>query len=409
MYSSTLRVVPPGYYDLPKLEYTGRVMLPLEAIAQIHNNFDNVPTISVFCITNTRTKQKVYAGMAPSDSRDGDIVMPLWMMDFLGANQGDMVRVQSARPPNGRSATFQPLDSSFNKISDPVTVLSKSLRDFPVLTQGSILPIDFAKRIYKLRVLKTEPSDGILINNVNLNTEFAPPDTDFKHRWLEPDTDSDQFEELKEHHGKTIRGKEITYKDERKVLHPSFADREKERNQPGYVPSVLIFKEGDFVEPEDNSGSKMVEMEKAKYKAQEENIFVGQGRRIGKTKSQSTDKLNSSNDNLRSAGSSNSNLKAAAEEQEEPQKPKTIFYGVGRSINGHKVQGEKAPPKHEKPKEETPVLQSSIFGTGKTLRGRIHEFDKPKEPEADPSALYGKHEENHQDTTFKGKPKTIRN
>ncbi|EAY04173.1 hypothetical protein TVAG_009810 [Trichomonas vaginalis G3] len=71
---------------------------------------------------------------------------------------------------------------TFNKISDPVTVLSKRLRDFPVLTQGSILPIDFAKRIYKLRVLKTEPSDGILINNVNLNTEFAPPDTYFKHR-----------------------------------------------------------------------------------------------------------------------------------------------------------------------------------------------------------------------------------
>lgn len=401
-YTAKLKVLGPGAYGRTELEYTGRVMLPLDAIGQTFNNDGIGPRITVFCITNPQNNAKVYCGMADHNTNPGEIVMPLWMMDLIGVSQFDYIRITVARPPVGKEATFQPLDSTFSAIQDPAIVLSKTLRTFPVLTQGSIIPIQFANRVYRLRVLQTKPSEGIFINNVDLATEFAPPETEFKHRWLEPDTDSDNYEEIKTHQGKTIRGKNVEYTEERKFLHSTFEERERIRNSSQYQPEYVVFENGKSVKPQENKESVMVEKEKEKYE-KKDTAFIGQSRFLGKNKSGS-----SSMDNM--AGSKDS-LKSYDKEDKPQQPPKSTISGVGRTLDGKRVQTPKqedAVPEQKEDGEKKEEKKPLFTGVGRTIRGKHEEGDKlPEEKPVDPNALYGQPQQKENNSPFSGKARTL--
>jgi hypothetical protein len=97
----------------------------------------------------------------------------------------DRVRVSLATFPPATNVIFQPFTEEFNKLPNPRAILEVKLRKIPCLTEDSVLPIEFNSVIYKLKILKTEPSKFVSIIHANVVTEFARPLSMFTHHWGE--------------------------------------------------------------------------------------------------------------------------------------------------------------------------------------------------------------------------------
>ena len=408
MYSATLQAYSPGWQGQPELETTGKVLLPSTALNDIYGNNDNSPSIVLFCITNPKTRQKVYAGVHEFIAQNGQVCMPYWMMEFIQINEGDLVRVTTTRLPTGTSATFQPTDSSFMQLKDTKIVLEHTLRQHPCLTQGTIIPIDFAKKRYFLKILKTEPKEGIFTLKADLAVEFAPPETEFTHRWLEPDTDSsDDMQDVKEHTGKTLRGKEVKFTEEKKIMHSTFESREKERMKPGAVEGVRKFEMGQEILPPKPDENTMVAKEKRAEEEKKKYQGVAHTIRRSKSKGGSSDSLA---DVAKSTSQEFNHTAPIAQQEKKPEQQ--MFYGRGRTIGGKEINIPKpqAPPEDNDKKETKKEEKKDEFvfqGVGKTIRGRQIEIKKEEEPPADPNLLYGK-KEVPKESEFKGVAHTLK-
>ena len=143
-----------------------------------------------YSITNERTGQTVSAGVREFNAEPGVVIAPWWMLEKIGANEYDQVVIRNVQLPVATRAIFQPMTEDFEKISNPKVVLERALRSHPCLTQGSVIPIYFAGTIYKVRILKTEPSISVNCIKADIECEIAPVETTFEHHWNDPDTDS---------------------------------------------------------------------------------------------------------------------------------------------------------------------------------------------------------------------------
>ena len=404
MYSANLQAYSPAYTGKMELELTGKVLLPPSALNTIYSNENALPSIVLFCISNFKTGMKVYAGVDSFTAQEGQIIMPYWMMEAIQINEGTNVRVNTTNVRKGTSATFQPTDSSFLDLKDTKVVLEHALRQHPCLTQGSIIPIDFARKRYFIKILKTEPSAGIFTLKADLAVEFAPPETDFKHRWLEPDTDSSDDEgDTEEHTGYTLRGKEVKVKEEKKIKHSTFEMREKERLKPGAVSGVRKFEMGQEILPPKPVESSMIAKEKKKV--EESKKYQGIAHSIKRSKS----KGSSSNDLLSEAA------KPVPKPEPQPEQPvatKNTFTGKGRTIRGKvtEIPKEPEPPKPKAEEEENKLKKEQEFiGKGKSVRGKVITIEKEEEPEPDPNLLYGKKKVKKEDEDpFKGIPHSLK-
>ena len=407
MYSATLIAHSPGWQGHPELETTGKVLLPSTALNDIYGHSDNSPSVVLFYIMNPKTRLKVYAGVQEFSSPNGQICMPYWMMEFIQINEGDQVRVTTARINTGTSATFQPKDSSFMKLKDTKIVLEHTLRQHPCLTQGTVIPIDFANKRYFLKILKTEPNEGIYTLKADLAVEFAPPETEFTHRWLEPDTDSsDDMNDVKEHTGRTLRGKEVKFTEEKKIMHSTFESREKERMKPGAVEGVRKFEMGQEILPPKPDENTMIAKEKKAEEEKKKYQGVAHTIRHSKSKGGSSDSLA----DIAKSASQDFNQPAPIAQPEKKQDP--MFYGRGRTIGGKVVNIPKPeqPPEekeNDENKKEEKKDQFAFQGLGRTIRGKQIEIKKEEEAPADPNLLYGK-KDVPKESEFKGVAHTLK-
>lgn len=371
-YSDSLQAFSPGFFGVLDLETSGRVLLPPQALDVIYSRNDRAPDVLIFCIFNHKTKQRVFAGVKEFTAEHGKICMPYWMMEKIGISEGDIVRVNTTSLPTGTSATFQPTDGKFLEISNTKVVLEHALRQHPCLTQDSIIPIDFAKNRYFLKVLKTEPKEGIYTLKADIVCDFAPPETEFTHCWNEDDTDSSDAEgAVKVHKGYTTRGKQVTVTDKVKILHSTFETREKARMMPGAIEGVVKFEKGSVVAPPKPHEDVMRKREKeAAAKAK---LFPGMAHSL---KSKSKASLNSPS--VDSISSMNSGI--PSDDEEKPKKEeKPRFIGQGHTLRGRTVQGDAPIEKDEKDKEKEKDEKPIFAGTGRIINGKSVVVEQKKE------------------------------
>lgn len=97
-------------------------------------------------------------------------------METLSLRSGDFVQISNARLQSGKMIKIQPQSPDFLDITDPRAVLEFTLRQFTTLSPNDCFWINYADRIFKVKVLETEPdSNGILVIETDLNVDFAPP------------------------------------------------------------------------------------------------------------------------------------------------------------------------------------------------------------------------------------------
>ena len=274
-YRDRLRAYSPAGLDCPDLEETGQIRLP-EAVLTAVMQGDNVPAVMLFEIRNPRLGAVVYAGVRDFTTPPGQCCVPYWMMEYLQISEGDVVMLTLTTLPTATRALFQPQDKKFLDIPNPKVVLEYTLRKYPCLTQGTMLKINFNKKIYHLKVLKTEPGKAVATLRADVICDFATPVSDFDHDWLKSDTDSsDDGEAHKPIMGRTTKGDTIV--EQPKPMRSTFAQREKDRRTKQNVAGVTRIEAGREILPPKPK-------EAVHKKKKEETMFTGQGRLLKKGK-----------------------------------------------------------------------------------------------------------------------------
>lgn len=190
MNSQTFLLIDPKTVGRDDLNLTGKILLPQFVLDKILNsNFQQ--QVMFFTLRNPKTKQVVGAGVESFTADSASCVVPLWMMEAIGLFENDKVMVTYTDFPSAKNVIFQPLTSDFNKLTNPKVILEHGLRQIPCLTQGTTIPIEFNNKIYKIKVLKSEPVKITSIIHADVITDFATPLDAFTHQWGEEEEEND--------------------------------------------------------------------------------------------------------------------------------------------------------------------------------------------------------------------------
>ncbi|GJQ79846.1 putative ubiquitin fusion degradation protein UFD1 [Trypoxylus dichotomus] len=155
------------------VENGGKIIMPPSALEQLTRLNINYPML--FKLTNKKTNRKTHCGVLEFVADEGNVYLPLWMMNNLVLEENDFIQVESVSLPVGTFSKFQPLSPDFLDITNPKAVLENCLRTFACLTTGDVIAVKYNQKVYELCVLETKPSDAISIIECDMNVEFAPP------------------------------------------------------------------------------------------------------------------------------------------------------------------------------------------------------------------------------------------
>ncbi|KAH9578152.1 Ubiquitin fusion degradation protein Ufd1-like [Trypanosoma melophagium] len=127
----------------------GRVLLPSSCLAELATM--NVVYPLQFCI---RSRQATcYAGVLEFNADNGIVIMPLWMFSALMLQPGDTVSLETCVLPPGKLVKLRPQQMSFIQLSDPKHVLEMHLSQYPVLTRGTSIVLQYLDREFVIDVI----------------------------------------------------------------------------------------------------------------------------------------------------------------------------------------------------------------------------------------------------------------
>lgn len=150
-------------------------MLPPSALRQLAQLEIAYPML--FEITNHTNGRKLHCGVLEFIANEGNVLMPHWMMQNLGVEHGDLVKVESATLPKGTFVKLRPQSKAFIDIANPKAVLENTLRNFSALTRGSTIRIHYNQKQFDIDVIDIMPRDhgAISIIDTDVNLEFDAP------------------------------------------------------------------------------------------------------------------------------------------------------------------------------------------------------------------------------------------
>ena len=110
-YSSQLKT------DRENVTYGGKIILPPSALARLSMLSIDYPML--FALKNNATGSRTHSGVLEFIAEEGRVYVPLWMMNTLLVNEGDIISVTSISLPLGKFVKIQPQNVDFLEISDP--------------------------------------------------------------------------------------------------------------------------------------------------------------------------------------------------------------------------------------------------------------------------------------------------
>lgn len=169
------------------LNYGGKVVMPPSVLEWMMGSAEEQQFLPgrtsdlssqplIFSITSLTSNKQTHAGVIEFIAEEGRIYLPEWMLDTLGAKQGEILRVNNASLVKGKFIKLQPQSLDFLDITDPRAVLENTLRHFSALTCGDVIAIDYNDTIFKVLVLETKPSEtAVSVFETDIEVDFAPP------------------------------------------------------------------------------------------------------------------------------------------------------------------------------------------------------------------------------------------
>merc|ERR1712002_642038 len=152
----------------------GKILLSTPALERLTAAGGDYPM--TFKLTNTASGRETHCGVLEFTSDDGQVIVPHWIMQYLGVNEGGDVKVEYARLPVATYAKFQPVTAAFLQVSDPKAILENAFRTFACLTRGDTIVLRYNNTDYELMVKELKPADAVVIIECDLHFEFEPPE-----------------------------------------------------------------------------------------------------------------------------------------------------------------------------------------------------------------------------------------
>jgi len=191
-FHQTYKVFPCAFFK-PELEYQGKIILPPSAL-EIMSHL-NLEYPLLFELTSTKSPtRKVHAGVLEFLAEEGKVYIPFWMMQNIGVDTGDFMKVSTTSLPRATYVKIQPQSTSFLDISNPKAVLENTLRNFSALTQGETIFFSYNSKDFHVSVLEIKPanpSNGVSIIETDMEVEFAAP-IGYEEKITQPTTTTQQ-------------------------------------------------------------------------------------------------------------------------------------------------------------------------------------------------------------------------
>ena len=125
------------------LKYSNKILLPPSMLHKI-NERDDVEFPLIFKVINPICDFGRVCAVHEFTSTEGLIIMPYYIMEELGIQEGSEINIDYVNPPKGSYLKIRPHKTAFTELHDPKTVLEHIMsKDYPVITQGETIVIDY--------------------------------------------------------------------------------------------------------------------------------------------------------------------------------------------------------------------------------------------------------------------------
>ncbi|KAG8347740.1 putative ubiquitin fusion degradation protein [Trypanosoma vivax] len=163
-YQKHLSVFTSLYVDnVSPIESSARVLLPFDCLAELSSK--SVPYPLQFRIRSGF--KTCYAGVLDFTAPTGIIIVPQWMMPALGVEVGDTVLIETCVLSPGKLIKLRPQESSFIELSDPRQVLEMRLNEYPVLTKGTSIVLQYAGHDFIIDVIDILDEAGNTVDAIS--------------------------------------------------------------------------------------------------------------------------------------------------------------------------------------------------------------------------------------------------
>jgi len=149
------------------------VFMPSSALAELGNMEVQYPL--KFRIACDGSTVVAHCGVKEFGAEEGRVYCPFWLMEAIGAAEGDYVRVTNVALPKATFVRLRPRRTAFVELTDPRGVLEVALRNFTCVTTGVALRIPYIGQTFDIDVMEVKPAAAASIVETDVEIDFAPP------------------------------------------------------------------------------------------------------------------------------------------------------------------------------------------------------------------------------------------
>eukprot|EP00927_Polykrikos_kofoidii_P036801 TRINITY_DN31046_c0_g1_i1.p1 TRINITY_DN31046_c0_g1~~TRINITY_DN31046_c0_g1_i1.p1 ORF type:complete len:429 (+),score=78.80 TRINITY_DN31046_c0_g1_i1:119-1405(+) len=172
-FSCTLKGYPVAYMGREDLEIGNRMLLPPSAMERLSQL--NVPSPMLFEVSDFERHRKTHAGVLEFVAPEETCYLPSWILRHLGAEDGDVLHVQSRTLPKATYIKFRPASVALLRVFNPRALLENGLRNYTSVTEGDSFAVEYNGRSYGLEVVETRPQTAVCILDADVEVDFATP------------------------------------------------------------------------------------------------------------------------------------------------------------------------------------------------------------------------------------------
>lgn len=168
----------PLIFELKRTDMQSIAALSLNRSPEANGDSTESPEQSyqALCAQTLNNLKKTFAGVSNFDAEEGCVLVPSWMMENLGIEDGALITVRMVSLPKGDLVALKPHDpEAFLALDQPKEALESVLRSYYALQTSDTLVVPFDGILQHFTVVHTSPSPTIDIKDTDLRLEIQMP------------------------------------------------------------------------------------------------------------------------------------------------------------------------------------------------------------------------------------------
>ncbi|ETO15515.1 ubiquitin fusion degradation UFD1 family protein, partial [Reticulomyxa filosa] len=130
------------YTKKKKKKLGDKIVVPGSVLEQVSRLQVSFPIMFRITHDSDVLPKKSHCSVLEFTAEEGNVYLPLWMMDNLGLDPSgsSMVELETVSLSKGQFVEFQAHETKFAMLNNPRVVLENTLRSYSALTVGDTIP-----------------------------------------------------------------------------------------------------------------------------------------------------------------------------------------------------------------------------------------------------------------------------